>query len=211
MIVTIWFMIISGVMLLLQFIDNAISGPGSIIYMNAPVNFSRFFFHTIFTAPFAPDSIWSLLFAEIMLYSLGKNIELQFGPKFMAALYAIAGGFGVVAMIIFQYGELFIFGITRVGGLSAQWCAILGLFTFILYLVGLNREIRFYLYFIPIKLKAKYVLIFLIGQAVITGLLGAFIWPSLFNPISSIAQLAGILAGKLMYNKYGNQFSSSLY
>ncbi|WP_371806567.1 rhomboid family intramembrane serine protease [Candidatus Lokiarchaeum ossiferum] len=166
---------------------------------------------TLVTSMFAPSDIFGLLFAELMLYSIGKSIEMQFGSKFMATIYLACGGLGVLSIVLVQSLGM-ILSIGRLLDLfliSTQWCAILGMMTFLLHLVGLNREMRMYLYFIPIKLKAKYILYFLIAYSSVFAILGIF-----FTGISTasyVGQLMGILGGKLMFNKFGRRVVTGIY
>lgn len=189
--------------------------PGFLL-LNVDNLLEYFWIQTLITSMFTPGigipSIISLLFAELMLYSIGKSIEKQFGSKFMATIYLTCGGLGVLAVVVIQsLGRVpALWFLSDSVPISTQWGAILGMMTFLLHLVGLNREMRMYLYFIPIKLKAKYILYFLIAYSSVLSILGIFL-PSLFSTASSFGQLMGILGGKLLFDKFGRRVVTGVY
>ncbi len=196
------------------FLLSLIPGVPDFLLLNMYNVYSRFMIQTLFTSMITPGaglaSIFTLLFAELMLYSMGKSIEMQFGSKFMVTIYAICGGAGVLTIVLIQsLGMISLFSFLSDGLLvSAQWCAILGMMTFLLHLVGLDREMRMYLYFIPIRLKAKYILYFLIGYSSVFAIIGLF---SGYSTALYLGQLMGILAGKKMFDKYGRRVVTGIY
>ena len=91
----------------------------------------------------------------------------------------------------------------------------MSIFTFIIYLVGLDREMRVALMFIPVQLKGKSLLYGLIGFNVliiiggmIAGLLsqpGAIVAGGGGMVAGSFGQLCGMYAGKYFYEKFGQR------
>jgi hypothetical protein len=84
---------------------------------------------------------------------------------------------------------------------------MIGLIAFIIYLAGMDRVMQFRLYFIPVQMKGRTVLLILIGINAVIAIGGIFM--GIFGSggamvASSIAQIASIYAGKLFYDKYGH-------
>jgi uncharacterized protein len=194
--------------------------PG-LFFLNANLLISDsyyLYFQTIITSLLTPRygdtflRIFSLLITEFMLYSIGKSIEAQFGPKFFLTLYGVAGLSGVIVVLIVQWVGPFISifpGLNVAFLTSTQWCAILGMMSFLIHLMGLDREIRMYLYFIPIRLKGKYILYGLLGYASIIAIVGLF--SPLYSTAEPLGQIAAIFAGKLMFHKFGRRMNTSFY
>ena len=138
-------------------------------------------------------SLITVIFSLLILYGLGRQIELRFGPKYLLTMYIIsglAGGILVVVSLLLIYVGFPSFASPQ-QYVSTQYAPILCLVTFFIYLVGLDREMTFFLFFIPVRLKAKYILIFLLIINIIYAILG---------DLGSLASLMGMLVGKLYYN-----------
>ncbi len=211
--VTYWLMSLTAIFTGLNLFSVEI---GKYLLLNTNNLFSSILYiPSLFTSMFtingdAFNILISLLFAEFMLYSFGKTIEIQFGPKFIKTLYFTAGCIAVSIVIIIQIlGPILI----QTNGLvpsyvSIQWCTILTILTFLLYIIGLEREIRTFLFFIPMRIKPKYLLGFLIIYASIFAIMGIF--DSGIPTELYLAELVCIYLGKVFYQKYGktmlNQF-----
>ncbi len=163
------------------------------IFLNV-INFIfNFQIQTLITSMFTPGSIISVIFSLLILYWTGKMIETQFGPKFLLLLYFISGlfaaTFGLFLQFIFQYIPIYQNAITMY--FTAHNGVTTGIITFICYYIGLEREMRFYLFFIPIRLKAKYIIWFMAGVSLLWGLLGP--------DITQLASIVAIPAAKMLY------------
>lgn len=175
----------------------------------------RAFFLPIITASFTTRDLFALLFAMLIMYGTGKSIELQYGPKFLLALYVMGGLLGTIGVIFIQalgmiFSPTLSFLYVNSGYTSTNWAAFMGIFAFIVYLVGLDREMRVALMFIPVQMKGKYLLYGLIGinaliviGGMISGLLGVEGGGAMVA--SSFGQLCGIYAGKYFYDKFGRR------
>ncbi len=179
------------------------------IKLNVSTFVFNYYFHTLLTAMFGPGSPLSLLFSVFMLYWIGKTIERQYGTKFLFLIYVLAGVTTGALTLIFQFLYSYIpsaaFASAIFGFYSSESGASNALLTFLIFTIGLERELRFYLLFIPIRLKGKHVLWLIGGMSILGGLLG--------SP-ASLASLIGIYIGKKLFgiaskrtiNNFSNRF-----
>lgn len=213
---TYWLMGLNGGFFLLTFILGALGIDLSYFLLNFSTLFRNFRVWTLGTSMFSGSSIISLLFTMIILYGTGRMLEQQFGSRFLIYLYVGGGIFGAIAGLLMQ---LFL-SILQIPTLSfnfanaifsVQWAALIGMISFILFLAGLNREMRMYMYFIPIRMKGKYILYFLVGLDLLFVILGIFgvILPS--TALESFAQIAALGAGYYFFKKYGRSFAISRF
>jgi len=179
---------------------------------------SNFLFHflSIFTSIFTTTNLISWIFTLLILFWSGKVIELQMGTKFLVSLYIIAGMANGIAILFLQSIGLviqhqFFLAMTNNSNLfSTQNGAYYGLMVFLLYRIGLDRELRFFLFFIPIRMKARYLLYFIIGIQLILGFYGLVILllgnaQGASNILSSFPQLAGVGVGAYFWKRFGRQ------
>ncbi|WP_457558379.1 rhomboid family intramembrane serine protease [Candidatus Harpocratesius sp.] len=215
---TYWLMGLNGFFSIAALLIALFESNSTYFLLNFQTLFGKFWIWSIFTSMFTTISIFSLLFVMIILFGTGRMLEKQFGTRFILYLYIGCGLFGIVGGILFQLIFSFIPFLSpnvsqafQLSFFSVQWAALIGMISFILYLAGLNREMRMYLYFIPVKMKGKYLLYFLIGMDLIIIILG------LFNPtfsgsaIESFAQLSALAGGYYFYKKFGSQFAISRF
>ncbi len=173
-------------------------------------------FLTILTSIFTTINPISLIFTLLILFWSGKVIELQMGTKFLVTLYILSGIANGFAILFLQsiglviHNQFFLSMTINSNLFSTQNGAYYGLMVFLLYRVGLDREMRFYLYFIPIRLKARYILYFIIGINVIFGGYGLVILllgnaQGASNILLYFPPLAGILVGAYFWKRFGRQ------
>jgi len=126
-----------------------------------------------------------------------KNIERAFGTKFLLRLYLICAIFsGLVYFTLWIILEMFSGPIIILSyGLASG--ALLGVICFTIF-INWNREMTFLIFFIPIRLKGKTIITFLILIKLIPGLLFGFSSPPLL--LIYLPDLGGILASFLVYN-----------
>ena len=152
----------------------------------------------IFTAPLIIASgfmgIITLIFSLLILWGIGRQLEMKMGSKFLLKLYFVAGWVAVGTVLTVQMLD---YSMLQLGYFlqlaSTQNAAIMGLLTFYLYLVGLEREMRFYLYFIPVRLKGKHILIGILILNIVFAFLGS---------VESFGTIAGMFIGKKYYESY---------
>jgi len=187
------------------------------ILLNINFLFSNFliYFPSFFASIFTPEGLISWIFTLLILFWSGKVIELQMGTKFLLTLYLLSGianGFGIIflqSIGLFIQNPFFIEITQNLNVYSTQNGAYYGLMVFILYRIGLDREMRFYLYFIPVRMKAKYILYFIIGIQVAYGVFGIvrilLRLDGAYYILSSLPQLASVLVGAYFWKKFGRQ------
>jgi membrane associated rhomboid family serine protease len=125
-----------------------------------------------------------------------KNLERTFGTKFLLKLYFVCGFVtGLVYVLIWLALQPFYIGTVIVPiGLASG--ALLGVISFMIFL-NINREMTFLMFFIPIRMKGRTIIIFLVLLNLIPGLLLA-----IGNPLYLlvyIPDLGGVLASYLVY------------
>ncbi|MHA1727278.1 MAG: rhomboid family intramembrane serine protease [Promethearchaeota archaeon] len=139
----------------------------------------NYWYHTILTAmiipalPF-PYSIIDVLFFIIIIFFMGRSIESRFGRKIFLKIYflgaLITGGVIIALQLLFS---LFIFGNLDTMYYSSMG-GILALIAFISRLMPEN-EVTFFLYFIPIRMRMKYLLWIFIGFQFLSVFFGDYI------------------------------------
>ncbi|MFX1449151.1 MAG: AN1-type zinc finger domain-containing protein [Promethearchaeota archaeon] len=149
------------------------------------VNFIYDFFGLIF-----------LFILMIFFYMLIKNIEQAFGTKFLIRLYLICALFsGLVYLILWlilaSLGDI----IPIPYGLASG--ALIGVICFTIY-INWNRQMTFLIFFMPIRMKGKTIIAFLILIKLVPGLLFAI--SDTYVLLIYLPDLGGILASFLVYN-----------
>lgn len=170
------------------------------------------FFLPLVLSMVTPEFFFSLLFILIMLFGTGRRLEMRYGPKFILSLFFSGAIIGTLTIILIQSIGLFITGFEfLLTPTSTLWCGMMAIFSFIIYLIGLDREMRFILYFIPVQMKGRTMLYILMGINLATALFGIIL--KLLVPdgpygsavASSLGQFAAIFVGKFFYDKFGHQ------
>ena len=153
---TYWLMGLNGLFSLAGLILGLFRVSSAVLFLNVSTLFGNFWIWTLFTSMFTTTNVFSLIFTMIILYGTGRMLENQFGTRFILYLYIGCGLFGIVGGLFFQAIFSFLPILPQANALgfqlslfSVQWAALLGMISYILYMVGLNREMRMYLYFIP--------------------------------------------------------------
>jgi uncharacterized protein len=144
-----------------------------------------------------------LLIRLFVLFFIGRMVESRWGWKTMIWIYIISGLFSSIATVLIQW----VFGLFVTGLLSpniyyySSWGATMGLIAFIS-MIAPQQQVTMYLYFIPIRMKMKNLLLLMIGINGIMGLFNlAFTFistsPSLLFP-QYFGGIAGVLGGLLI-------------
>ena len=129
-----------------------------------------------------------------------KNIEQAFGTKFLLRLYLVCALFsGLVYFILWIIVEMLLippgFVIKIPYGLASG--ALLGVICFMIF-INWKRQMTFLIFFMPIRMKGKTIIIVLILIKLIPGLLFAIDYPPAL--LIYLPDLGGILASYLVYN-----------
>jgi len=169
------------------------------------LSFLDFWLWTFITSVFVnyTPSLFGLIFLIIIIlffYMIIKNIERAFGTKFLIKLYLLCALFsGLVYFILWVIVEMFLipsgFAIMVPYGLASG--ALLGVICFTIY-INWNRKMTFLIFFMPIRMKGKTIITFLILIKLIPGLLFAIGDPPVL--LIYLPDLGGILASFLVYN-----------
>jgi len=165
-------------------------------------SFLDFWLWTFVTSVFVSytSDFFGLFFLVIIIlffYMIIKNIERAFGTKFLLRLYLACALFsGLVYFTLWIILEMFSgFIIIIPYGLASG--ALLGVICFTIF-INWNREMTFLIFFIPIRLKGKTIITFLILIKLIPGLLFAIGSPPVL--LIYLPDLGGLLASYLVYN-----------
>ncbi len=168
-------------------------------------SFLNFWIWTFVTSVFVSfiSDLFGLFFLFILIlffYMIIKNIEQAFGTKFLLRLYLTCALFsGLVYFILWIILELFLippgFVIIIPYGLASG--ALLGVICFMIF-INWNRQMTFLIFFMPIRMKGKTIIIVLILIKLIPGLLFAIDYPPAI--LIYLPDLGGILASYLVYN-----------
>jgi len=136
---------------------------------------------------------------------MGRAIESKFGAKFFVSLYCVTGFITTAAILLIE-SLGFIPGLEMMNPsigsngiyLTANSGIFIGLITFFAYTIGLESRLTFYFFFVPVNLKAKYIVIVLVVLNLIYGVIGlASSTPAV--AAGSLGAIAGVLAGKIMF------------
>ena len=169
------------------------------------LSFLDFWLWTFVTSVFVSyiSDLFGLFFLFIIIlffYMIIKNIEQAFGTKFLLRLYLTCAFLsGLVYFIFWIILELFLtpqgFVLVIPYGLASG--ALLGVICFMIF-INWNRQMTFLIFFMPIRMRGKTIIILLILIKLIPGLLFAIDYPPAL--IIYLPDLGGILASYLVYN-----------
>ena len=169
------------------------------------LSFFDFWLWTFVTSVFVSytSDLFGLFFLIILIlffYMIIKNIERAFGTKFLLRLYLICAFFsGLLYFILWIITEMFLIppGYVVIVPYGLASGALLGVICFTIFM-NWNRQMTFLIFFMPIRLKGKTIITFLILIKLIPGLLFAINYPPAL--IIYLPDLGGILASFLVYN-----------
>jgi membrane associated rhomboid family serine protease len=194
-------MIGNGVMfaisVMLSFIQPSLQ---DLVYLSAS-DIPNFYLWTIFTSIFQSvgpitggiDLFLDFLYLFIkvfMLFFIGRMIEARWGWRTLIKLYLISGLFSSLAIILLHWGSTFIYTSPdySLNGADlaldyqyiSSWGATMGLIAFYAFLFP-QQQVTMFLYFIPIRVKMKNLVLILIGIQAVYGLVNILMFS--FSPI----------------------------
>ena len=182
--------------------------PLSLYLTLSSYSFLRFYFWTFITSLFVSytSDLFGFFFLAILIlffYMMIKNIERIFGTKFLLQLYFICAFFtGLVYILLLLLLQL-IYGSVIVVPYGLASGALLGVICFMIFM-NWDREMTFLIFFLPIRMKGKTIIILLVLLKVVPGLLFA-----IGNPLYLLIylpDLGGILASYIVhYYKFKNR------
>jgi len=171
-------------------------------------SYSFLYLWTFITSLFVSytSDLFGFFFLAILIlffFMMIKNIERVFGTKFLLQLYFICAFFtGLVYILLLLLLQL-IYGSVIVVPYGLASGALLGVICFMIFM-NWDREMTFLIFFLPIRMKGKTIIILLVLLKVVPGLLFA-----MGNPLYLLVylpDLGGILASYLVhYFKFKHQ------
>jgi len=167
-------------------------------------SFLELYLWTFITSLFVSytSDLFGLFFLFILIlffYMIIKNIERVFGTKFLLQLYFICAIFtGLVYILLLlllqliyvPYGSIIVVPYGLASG------ALLGVICFMIFM-NWDREMTFLIFFLPIRMKGRTIIIFLVLLKVVPGLLFAIGEPLYL--LIYLPDLGGILASYLVH------------
>lgn len=181
-------------------------------------SFFGFYLWTFITAPFVNYStsyfgIFFLLILILLFYNIIKIIELRFGPKFLLGLFLFSCLVAGVTFFLLLIPVQFIYSPLIVDTIyvGLAYSGLLGIISFLIF-SSLNQEMTFLLFFIPIRMKGKTILLLLILLRLIPALLNGLFDPYYFliYLLMYIPDLGGILGSYIIF-RYKTRQKVRLY
>lgn len=199
------------VLIILVFVLSIASIAYPLILTLSRLSFLDFWLWTFITSVFVSytSDLFGLFFLVILIlffYMIIKNLEQAFGTKFLLRLYLVCALFsGLVYFILWIIIETFLipsgFIIIIPYGLASG--ALLGVICFMIFM-NWKREMTFLIFFMPIRMRGRTIITFLILIKLIPGLLFAIDYPPAL--IIYLPDLGGILGSYLVYKyKFKNR------
>jgi hypothetical protein len=128
-------------------------------------------------------------------------MELRFGSRFLLGLYLFSAFMsGVFFTLIFLPLQLFYYDPIKItfifGGMA--YGGLMGVISFLIF-SSLNQEMTFLLFFIPIRMKGRIILILLILFRLVPALLYWAIYQDLLYFLIYLPDLGGILGSYIVF------------
>ncbi len=175
------------------------------IYLSLNGLVYKFMFHTLLTSLFIySGDILSLFFLFIILYFLyfmARNIEMSYGAKFLFKLYLIGCLVSAFFYILLRLSLIAIYPLTITAPVGLAWGGILSLLSFSIFPI-MNRQITALMYFLPIRMRGRSFLLFIVLIRLVPALFYVFYSPILI--LFYLPELGGILGAYIVYRyKFG--------
>ncbi|MFX1410988.1 MAG: hypothetical protein ACFFA6_11585 [Promethearchaeota archaeon] len=192
--------------LIIVFSITALFFPISIahyIFFSLPGLIYNYTYYTFFTALFVSSGdfigLFFLFIMLIFLYFMARNIELNYGWKFLIKLYVVCCLFSALFYVLLRlslvsYAPLNV-SLIKFG---LAWGGIYGLISYSIFPI-MNRQITALMTFIPLRMRGRSFLLMIILIRLIPGLLFA-----LYSPIYLLfylPELGGILGAYIIYKR----------
>ncbi len=140
--------------------------------------------------------LFFLIILIILFYVMIKNLERTFGTKFLLRLYFLCGFMTALFYILLWLALQPFYGYIIVVPIGLASGALLGVISFMIFL-NINREMTFLVFFMPIRMKGRTIIIFLVLLNLIPGLLLAI--GDLLYLLVYLPDLGGIFGSYLLY------------
>jgi membrane associated rhomboid family serine protease len=177
-----YLIIVNVVVFIAQMLLDPIMGLTMRFLALPPIDAPGFSPYQVITHMFTHGSFFHLLFNMIGLWVFGRELERYWGGKRFLNFYMICGLGAALIHLLVQY---LMGGYSYAVGASG---AVMGIFTAFAYLFP-NTPLM--LMFIPVPIKAKYLMLLLIAYDVFGGIGGG-------DNIAHFAHLGGVATGFIM-------------
>ncbi|MFX1314927.1 MAG: AN1-type zinc finger domain-containing protein [Promethearchaeota archaeon] len=192
--------------LIIVFSITAMFFPISIahyIFFSLPGLIYYYTYHTFFTALFVSSGDFiGLFFLFIMLfflYFMARNIELNYGWKFLIKLYVICCLFSALFYILLRLALVYYAPLNvSVMKFGLAWGGIYGLISYSIFPL-MNREITALMTFIPLRMRGRSFLLMIILIRLLPGLFFALIYNDPIYLLYFLPELGGILGAYIIY------------
>jgi hypothetical protein len=170
-------------------------------------SFFGLYLWTFLTAPFVnyTTSYFGIFFLFILIllfYNIIRIIELRFGSRFLLGLFLFSTLIAGVVFFLLLLPVQFFYpaSITETIYVGLAYAGLMGIISFLIF-SSLNQEMTFLLFFIPIRMKGKTILLLLILLRLIPALLSGLFAPDLFLVylLMYIPDLGGILGSYIVF------------
>ena len=173
------------------------------IYLSLNGVIYKYMYHTFFTALFISSyNIIELFFLFIMLfilYFMARTIESIHGTKFIIKLYIISSLFSAFVYVLLRLLFIPIYPIDSVDStlyVGLAWGGILGLLSYSIFPM-MNRKLTALMYFLPIRMKGRFLLFIIVLLRLIPVLFYVWYWP--YYVVLYLPELGGILGAYIVY------------
>ncbi len=177
------------------------TGFSQYIYLSLNGLIYKFTFHTIFTGLFIsssdPIGLFILFIMLYLLYFMARNIETQYGTKFLIKLYIIGCLFSALFYFLLRISIVSLYPLNSFAVyVGLAWGGILCLISFSIFPI-MNKEITSLMFFLPIRMKGRFFLIMIVLLRLIPGLLYALSDPVYL--LFYLPDLGGVLGAYIIY------------
>ncbi|MHA1411271.1 MAG: AN1-type zinc finger protein [Promethearchaeota archaeon] len=159
-------------------------------------------FQTILTSLFLnPTSdllgLMFFMFLLFFLYFISLRIELRYGTRFLLKIFFISGFSSELLFILLRIALSILYPLeSYVFYTGFIWGAFYGMFTYLI-LPNKNQDITALIFFLPIRMKGKNLLLILILLRLLPGFLMLFYYP--YYVLFYLPDLAGVLSSYLLF------------
>jgi hypothetical protein len=165
---------------------------------------SQYYFWTFFSSLFISYTndyfgLFFVIFSVFIFSNIAKNIEIRFGTRFFITIYLFSAVMSMIFYLLIRFLLLPFYPISLFNAVPVGF-AMAGIFGLIAYVIFLNpnREMLLLCLFVPVKMKAKSLLLILILPYLILGLLWglleSYLYFAIYFPV-----LGGVLASYSMF------------
>jgi len=161
----------------------------------------KFTYYTLFTSLFVSSgdiiSLFFLFIILFVLYFMARNIEVNQGTKFLVKLYMISTLFTAIFYILLRILLMPLYSLDSNNlFIGLAWGGVLGILSYSLFPI-MNRKITALMYFLPIRMSGRSLLLIIVLFRLIPVIL--FAWYAPYYIVFYLPELGGILGSYIVY------------